>query len=269
VRPGVGSYAFGWAVERGTPPFDELDLLRFAERHALPVLQVADNLAPDAMSKERFDRFVRSCRSAGVEIELGARGLTDERLARYLELSRAAGARLLRFVVDARSHEPPVDEIAALLRNAVPALESAGVTLAIENHDRLGAVALRAVVERAGSPRVGVCLDTANSLGAGEGLEHVSAVLAPVTVNLHVKDVRIPRVPYMQGFVVEGCPLGDGRLPIREALERVAAAGRCESAILEAWVPPAASDAETLAREHAWAELSLQRLKSLLAETLG
>jgi hypothetical protein len=83
---------------------------------------------------------------------------------------------------------------------------------------------------------------------------------------MHVKDVRILRVPYLQGFVVEGCPLGEGRLPIRSAVERVAREGRCESAILEAWAPPAGSDAETVARERAWAERSLPVLQVILAQ---
>jgi sugar phosphate isomerase/epimerase len=269
VRAGIGSYAFGWAVERGAPPFDELALLDFATRHGLGVVQVADNLPVHLMDAQRFDRFVRSCRSAAVLVEVGARGLTEPHLARYLDLACAADARLLRFVVDARGYEPPVDEVAALLRNAVPSLDAAGVTLALENHDRFGAATLRALVDRVGSPRVGVCLDTANSLGAGEGLEYVSALLAPVTVNLHVKDVRIPRVPYMQGFVVEGCPLGEGRLPIPAALARVAAEGSCHSAILEAWTPPAGNDADTVAREADSAERSVETLKGYVARLVA
>ena len=107
---------------------------------------------------------------------------------------------------------PPPDDLIALLRNAGPALAAANVTLALENHDRFPAATLRGIIESAAIPHAGICLDTANSLGAGEGLSAVTETLAPLTVNLHVKDVRISRLPHMMGFVVEGRPLGAGQL---------------------------------------------------------
>jgi 3-oxoisoapionate decarboxylase len=108
---------------------------------------------------------------------------------------------------------------------------------------------------------VGICLDTANSFGAGEGLDQVAGVLAPVTVNLHVKDVAISRLPHQMGFTIEGRPLGRGQLPIRRAIDLVRAERRCRSVVLEAWVPPVANMAETVRRELAWAEESIVTLK--------
>lgn len=265
VAVGVGSFAFSWAVGHAQPPFDEHALLAFARRHALTVVQLADNLPIHTWPAERIERFTREAHAAGISIELGARGLTEAHLAQYLSLCGRCGARLLRFVADANLYEPSPDDVTAILRNAVPALAAAGVTLALENHDRFPAVALRRVVENAGTPHVGICLDTANSLGAGEGLAAVTETLAPLTVNLHVKDVRIRRLPHMMGFVVEGRPLGQGQLPIAETIERVRRLGRCTAAILEAWTTPRRTMKETIEQELAGADISIEQLKALLA----
>jgi 3-oxoisoapionate decarboxylase len=261
---GVGSFAFGWAVGHARPPFDEHALLAFAHRHAVRVVQLADNLPVHRWRRERLEQFADAAHAAGVSIELGARGLTDAHLAEYLDLCRQCRAPLLRFVADAEAYEPSADDLTALIRNAGTALAAAGVMLALENHDRFPAAVLRRVIERAGAENAGICLDTANSLGAGEGLAAVTDILAPLTVNLHVKDVRIARLPHSMGFLIEGRPLGQGQLPIAETLERVRRHGRCASVILEAWTPPAATMEETIVQELADADASIERLKALV-----
>lgn len=262
---GIGSFAFGWGVGHGQPAFDEHALLAFAREHGLTVVQLADNLPIHTWPAERIERFTREARAAAISIELGARGLTERHLAEYLSLCSRCGARLLRFVADAHPYEPSADDLTAIMRNAVPALASAGVTLAIENHDRLPAAVLRRIIETVGTPHAGVCLDTANSLGAGEGLAAITDILAPVTVNMHVKDVRITRLPHMMGFIVEGRPLGEGQLPIAESIDRVRRQGRCASVIVEAWTPPAATMSETVEQELASANASVERLKAWMA----
>jgi len=233
MQIGVSSFAFGWAVQHGTPPLDEQGLLAFARHHALAVVQLADNLPAHAISAGRLAAFVDAAEAAGIEIELGARKLTEAQLETYLALCCRCRARLLRFVVDDAGHEPSEEWLIATLLNAAPAIEAAGVTLAIENHDRLSASVLRRIVDAVHSPAVGICLDTANSLGAGEGLSHVVRELAPVTVNMHVKDVAIARLHHQMGFLVEGRALGRGQLPIAEAIADVWAEGRCRSVLLE------------------------------------
>jgi sugar phosphate isomerase/epimerase len=196
----------------------------------------------------------------GVEIEVGARGLKFEHLRTYLAVSQRLGARLLRFVIDAPGYEPSVHEVAGLLRETLPTLRKSDITLGIENHDRFPSATLRQIVDDIDSEHVGVCLDTANSLGSGEGIREVLAALAPVCVNLHVKDFAIARVPYLMGFTVTGRALGEGMLPLREVLESVARLGRCQSAIVETWPPPETEISATLAKEIDWAIRSVRAL---------
>lgn len=263
---GVSSYAFGWAVQQAQPVFDEHALISFATRHGLGVVQIADNLAVHTWSAERLDVFTAAARAAGISIELGARGLTDAHLKRLLDLCGRCGACLLRFVADAPDYEPSPDDLTALIRNAHPALAAAGVVLALENHDRFSAALLRRIIEGAGTAHAGICLDTANSFGAGEGLAAVTEILAPLTVNLHVKDVTIRRLRHQMGFTVQGCPLGEGVLPIADTIERVRRCGQCATAILEAWTSPSRTSSNTVARELTSAENSIVRLKALVAD---
>jgi sugar phosphate isomerase/epimerase len=263
MQPGISSFAFGWAVQLGRPPMDELGVVEFARRHGVRVVQLGDNLPVHQMSSERRTALLQAANAAGIQLELGARGLTEAHLETYLNLCRELGSSLLRFVVDSAGYEPSVFELADLLTNATPALKAAQVTLAIENHDRFPAAALFAAVKRL-EPHVGICLDTANSFGAGEGLVHVADHLVPVTVNLHVKDVTIRRLPHQQGFTIQGCRLGEGQLPIRELLVRMRGLGYRGSVILESWWPPGPDSTVTVAGELAATEAGIETLKEWL-----
>jgi sugar phosphate isomerase/epimerase len=142
-----------------------------------------------------------------------------------------------------------------------------GLTLGIENHDRLPVKILRQILVHAGSERIGVCLDTANSLGAGEGLETVLAALSSLTVNLHIKDFHVERMPHLMGFSVSGRPAGAGLLDMPAVLQQLAPFQRCQTAILELWTPPEPRLEDTIAKESSWAGQSLGYLKPFFPES--
>ncbi len=262
---GLSSYTFGWAV--GVPghaperPLDEHDLIERTLGHGLRLLQIADNLALHTFDKDRLNRLAGRAAEAGVTLEVGARRLTLERLAEYASIARRLRARLLRFVMDDLDYHPTPDAVIGLLRDGIGLLD--GLRLGIENHDRFPAAVLRRVVETVGSEQIGICLDTANSLGAGEGLETVLGVLAPCTLNLHIKDFEIERLPHLMGFTVTGRPAGSGCLNLPWLLAQLAPFQRCQSAVLELWTPPEVQLEETIAKEAAWAARSVEFLKSL------
>jgi len=110
---------------------------------------------------------------------------------------------------------------------------------------------------------VGICLDSVNSMGAGEGLEEVLRILGPYTINFHIKDFMVRRASHMMGFSIEGTPAGKGMLPIEEILVKLENWGECESGILELWTPPAGNLMETIERENSWVEASIDFLKPL------
>lgn len=248
----------------GNRPSDGLDeqaMLDRAKAFAVGLVQFGDNWPLHERTVTQLAALRQRAAGEGVTIEVGARGLTGSHLRRYIDLCRQLGSRLLRFVIDEPGYEPSPTTVVTLLRDTLPVLEEADITLGIENHDRLLAAEFADIVERVGSPNVGICLDTVNSMGAGEGLAEVVQTLAPYTVNLHLKDFGIRRLPHQMGFQIDGRPAGRGRLNIPWLVEQVRRAGHCRTAVLEQWVVPEADLTDTIAKEAAWATESMTYLK--------
>jgi 3-oxoisoapionate decarboxylase len=264
---GIGSFAFGWSI--GTKdsmpqtPFNELDLLKFAKVHNIKGLQLGDNLPVHTFDQQREDNLKNEIQAQGISPELGARGLTDKHLNTYLKLSTFYQSSLLRFVIDEGDYQPKLDSVIDIIKDFIPILEKENITLGIENHDRFKAMELANMMDRLSSDKIGICLDCVNSLGAGEGLEHVVEVLAPYTVNLHIKDFTIERAHHSMGFNISGTPAGKGMAHISFVLEEIMKFNRCQSAILEQWVPYQENLSATIALEKKWAVESIQYLKMI------
>jgi sugar phosphate isomerase/epimerase len=269
MRLGIGTYTYTWAV--GVPghlpqtPMSAGDLVKKANAAGLHCAQIADNLPLDKLTTEQRHELAELADQRRVAIEVGARRMTPDHLARMIDVAAFFGSHVLRFVVDGPGYTPSVDEVVTVVREALPRLREAGVKLAIENHDRLMAAEFLEIVKRTDEDQVGICLDSVNSMGAGEAVREVTTVLAPHALNLHVKDFTVRRVSHRMGFVVEGTPAGQGMLDIPWLLKQVRAHGRCQSAILELWTPPESTPEKTLATEARWAEESLRYLKPLFA----
>lgn len=258
MKLGLGSYAFGWAASAGR--INARQLVERAAELGLTVVQIADNLPLQHASKSEL----ASLRTMGVEIELGARGAGRDYLCRYIAACHDLGSTLLRLVIDSPGDEPSLDQAAERIAAIVPELEAASVTLAIENHDRLRAAEFACIVRRVNSPRVGICLDTANSFGSLEGPEVVFDALLPLTVNLHLKDFAIHRFANSMGFRILGTPAGSGRLDCPALIQRLHALRPAANVILELW-PPEDEDLEsTLRKEELWVRQSIDYLRPLI-----
>ena len=105
-------------------------------------------------------------------------------------------------------------------------LDRQDVTLALENNEAFSAAEFAMLIRRIASPRVGICLDTANSLGRPETLETVVEQLAEHAVVLHAKDYDIHRVDTRMGFSVTGTPAGEGRVNFDWVLTELCRHGR-------------------------------------------
>lgn len=270
MRLGISSWAYPWSLGvPGAPPQQPMtarDLVREAARLEVGVLQIADNLPLQDLTDADLQGLRSLADDHGVSLELGTRGIAPALLQRYLQIALVLGSPLVRTVIDIATHQPAADEIVATLRPVLRDYERAGVTLAIENHDRFKARDLVRILQRLNSPAVGICLDTANSLGALEGTEAVLAALVPWTVNLHVKDIAILRTNRGLGFVVEGRPAGAGMLDIPALLALLAAHGRDPNAIIELWPPEQDTLEETIALERRWVERSVAYMRGLIKE---
>ena len=268
MKLGIGSYTFTWAVgipgklpERRMGPHD---LLAEAQRYGLRLVQICDNMPFADLPEAEIEDFANAALEAGIEVEIGTRGLDAEHLRHHLRLVRRFGGIILLLVMDKGHDEPTADESVARMKAVLPEFADAGVKIAIENHDRFTAAALRDIVERLGPQHAGITLDTVNSFGATEGPQIVVPILAPYTLCLHVKDFTIRRPSHQLGFVVEGCAAGAGRLDVPWLLEQLRASPHPFNCILETWVTPSDSLDETLARERAWADEGVAYLRNLI-----
>ncbi len=265
MQLGISTYTYPWAV--GVPgsepaiPLTVTDLITRAGQQGVSIVQVGDNLPLHNLPAAELAACKTLADRTQVRLEVGARRLTPERLHAYLDIARQLGSPFVRFVIDDADYKPSVDEVVGIIREALVDIRRHNVRLAIENHDRFPARFLKRIVQSTDPHWVGICLDTANSLGAGEDTDTVADTLAPYTFNLHIKDFTVRRLHHKMGFTVEGAPAGQGLLSVPRLLQKLIPYNRCYSATLELWTPPEADLAATIRKETAWAEESLAYLQ--------
>ena len=274
MKLGLGTYTYAWAI--GVPgqaapdrPMGALDFLEEAIRLEVGVVQFCDNLPLTRLNDAELKALEARARAAGLAFELGTRGLDPTNLRSHLALARRLGCSFLRVVVDSGADQPTPEETVARLRLILPEFEQGGVKIALENHDRFRSRTLVGIIHQLGAERVGICLDTVNSFGALEGPEVVVETLAPFALCLHVKDFTIRRLDHQMGFVVEGCPAGQGRLDVPWLLEALRVSPHAFNAILETWVPPRPTLAETTACERRWTEAGVRHLQQAMGSRLN
>ncbi len=271
MRLGIGSYTYPWSVgvhgySLPPQPLSAARLLVTATELGVGVVQVADNLPLDRLGEGKLDALARDAGRLGIALEVGTRGIAPDLLRRYVGIAARLGSPILRTVIDTPHHRPDPEDVVEAFRSAMPDCERAGVCLAVENHDRFRADTLAGILDRVGSPHVGICLDTANSIGCVENLDTLVAALGRRIVNLHLKDYCISRLPHHNGFVVEGRPAGRGQLDIPRLLAAIREGGRDPNVIVELWTPPEATAAETIAKEESWARESVRYLRRFLPD---
>jgi sugar phosphate isomerase/epimerase len=272
MQLGIASWSLPWSIgvpeyPRPRRPLDAFGLLEKAIETNVAVVQFADNLPLHELPETELDRLRETACARGLTLEVGTRGLNPEHLARYVAIAHRIGARVLRTVLSGSLCGP--DQMAkaeAELRQVLPELERQDLTLALENNEAFSAAEFGSVVRHIASPRVGICLDTANSLGRPELLETVVEHLADLAVMLHAKDYDIRRVDTRMGFSVVGKPAGDGRVDFGWVLTELRRRGRAGiSVIVEHWPPFAGTIEESIRIEEEWLSTSVRFLRSKLS----
>jgi len=265
---GISSYTYTWAIgvhgSEPEKPLSAFDLIDKAANSHLRLVQIADNLPLENLEENDLRKITEYAGVKGIIIEMGGRGLNPEHTYKCLETATSLKSPILRMVIDNPGFAPDLNSVISIIRELLPEFTSRNIKLAIENHDRFKAREFERIIQGAGSEFVGVCLDSVNSLGAGEGFEFVCDILIPYTFNLHIKDFSISRISHKMGFNVEGKPAGKGMLQIPELLIKTSATGRCHSAVLELWTPPAGNIEETIRKEEIWANESIEYLLQLI-----
>jgi sugar phosphate isomerase/epimerase len=254
MKVGIGSYAFRYAIGDPTlPPAERMNLARLLEYSHLeriPVVQVCDNLPLHRMSGADLQEARDLAQQYGIELEIGTIGYSSEHLTRYVEIARLLRAKVLRAVLGGGCVDGGADDVLRQIRRLVPALEANQTTLAIENHFDLPPPDLHRLIVDLDHPLVGICMDPLNSISHLWGVQETIGCLQEHIVSAHVKDVTVRRKG--AGFLITGCPLGEGDADIPTYLRQVHAANPECNLFLEQWMDPGESLAQTLAAERKW-----------------
>jgi sugar phosphate isomerase/epimerase len=157
-----------------------------------------------------------------------------EKMGRHMAAFAHIGGRLLLTTCGGRlryshfvTHLKSIDEQIALisenLKRVAELAEELNLTVALENHMDYRAAEIAAIVERVGSPRLRVNLDTANPFSVCEEPVEAARILAPYTVMMHLKDFQV--IPTTQeGPRIFPAPLGRGHVDLERILAIVAEA---------------------------------------------
>lgn len=263
---GISSFAYPYAV--GVKGYEsgyrmsEKELVDEAFRLQVPILQFGDNFPLAELPPVKLHELLDYAKERGVTLEIGMRGLTEERVRRYLKIARVLKANLLRVVIDFERYEPDPATIIQVIKNVLPELEKQMCILGIENHDRLPAWQFGEIVEAVDSPYVGIVLDTVNSFACEENTREVMDRLAHHTVCFHVKDYQIGRIENAMGLEVTGTIAGQGFLDIPNMIDELRRKAKSDfSTILELWMHPERDIEETLMKEKVWVQDSIAYLK--------
>jgi 3-oxoisoapionate decarboxylase len=265
MHVGISSWTFPWAI--GVPgyplprrPLAVIGLLDRAKDLGVAVVQLADNLPLHNLNAPELEAIRVKAMQCGITIELGTRGVEPLHLLKYLEIAKILNASLLRTLPESIDPDPKLDLVERKLREVLPQFVENKVSIALENYEGHSVTNLRALMKRIGSPFVGVCLDTVNSRGALEAYARVVSDLAPYVISLHIKDFEIRRVDSMMGFLIAGCPAGEGRLDVDWIVKKVRKHGKNPNMIIELWTPFCETIERTTSIEEEWANRSVRFL---------
>jgi sugar phosphate isomerase/epimerase len=248
MRVGIDSYSFHryfgeirparMEVDPGTrwTPFD---LIACAKRVGATGLSLETCYMPaldqgflrelrSALDDAGLDRVLAWGHPVGLERGTSREALED--LKRHIPSALALGTRTMRITASGSPYSPALEaqfaiDLDPMLREALRVAEDLGVTLAVENHGDFNSDALLRLIERIGSPRLRVTLDTGNLLTVGDDPVEGSRKLAPYVAATHVKDLVVGESS-PGGPPTHWCtPIGKGVVDIPAILAHLQAAG--------------------------------------------
>jgi 3-oxoisoapionate decarboxylase len=273
MKLGLGSYAYRWSIgikdRIPATPMTHFDVLESAHAHGLEVVQFADNMPLDRLDATDHHKLYAIAQEKGIVLELGTQCFDAEEVERYLVIGQRLHAKILRVALDAEDALVPVPKLAGQLRPLLDKARDADMRIAIENHFNYPSPRIVELLNTIDDPALGVCLDVANSICAGEWPDETVKMLAPFTINLHLKDYVITPDKHGVGFYIHGTPLGQGRAPIRWILDQLAHCPSDLSVILEHWLPMEGDIRHACAQERIWLDQTVAAAKDFIKGRYG
>jgi sugar phosphate isomerase/epimerase len=168
MKLGISSYAFAWAIgvsgyPKPSQPLKAKGLIEYTSSLGASVTQICDNLPLQDVSNRELEEIKKTAVENCISLEIGTRGITEKLLLRFLEIAKILNAALVRTVIPPDETDDSLEFAAENIVKCIGKYVEANVCLAIENYEKYDAHVLTSLIERIGSPNLGVCLDTVNS----------------------------------------------------------------------------------------------------------
>lgn len=164
-------------------------------------------------------------------LEGGTSESAFQQMIAHLQCAQAIGAKVMRIVGSSRKfrnepHLPQIDRLVGMLREAAKVAEDCNVRLAIENHIDFTSEEILSLIERVGTPFLGVNFDTGNFVRLLDDPLKAMAKLAKYCYATHVKDLKIQKnAPADEWYFFSSAPVGEGIINNRKLAELLSGAG--------------------------------------------
>ena len=271
MKIGIGSYAYRWAIGYGDfnphNPMTPFELLEKATELDVKVVQLCENISLQRYNSKSLRQLRRRAEERGIVLEVGIQEADFSVLRTYLTTAILLGSSLVRVALNAPGKHPTLNESLAIINKLLPVLKAESMTLALENQFHLSSTEMVKLVNTVDNPLVGICLDTANSIGLLEKPLDTVRSLAPYAVSVHLKDYKI--VQCSVGYKIVGTPLGAGFLDIESVIDLLKRSAHNPNIILEQWMNRLESEEETLQMEEDWVRGSVKHIKKSLGAGRG
>jgi len=272
IHLGISSWTLPWAVGFSNNPsslkkMNSIDLVDYAIENQLDVVQLYNNIDLLSLTESDLNQVKQAAKRGKVAIEIGGVGIEPVYLKRMLKIAQVLEAKSLRTIIPCGNNSCDCYEfgdIIDVLSQSIGEFEDNEIQLLIENHDRYSSIEYRKIIESIGSKSLGICFDSANSLGNTEHFRESFGILKDYILCAHYKEYCIDRIDTKMGFIIQGCKPGEGENISEEFLSLLISLHRDISVILEQWIPYQGTIENTLVVEKVWADEGIRILKSLI-----
>lgn len=247
MKIGIDSYCyhrfFGEVYPQQRQPPKKMTLEDFLERaHALGVdgVSLESCFLPDYSPgylggiKKTLDDFAMDRVYAWGHPDGLERGANTEAygdMIASLERAQLIGAKVMRVVGSSlrfrlEPHQPQLEALTRMFRDAVKIAESYGIKLAVENHIDFTGDEMLQLLRQVNSPYLGINFDTGNFVRLLDDPIKGMAKLAKYVYATHIKDLKVQRgAPVDEWYFFSSTPVGDGIVDNLELARLLAAAG--------------------------------------------
>lgn len=164
-------------------------------------------------------------------LEGGSNQQAYKEMVQSLEYASQIGARVMRVVGSSlrfrhQPHQPQLERLTIMFREAVKVAESWGIKMAIENHIDFTADEMVHLLDAVDSSYLGINFDTGNFLRLLDDPIKGMAKLAPRVYATHTKDLKVQKgVPADEWYFFSSAPVGDGVVDNQKLVQMLADAG--------------------------------------------